>query len=1779
MATTFTSTTLPSTYRDDYSDSDNYHQILFNSGRALQARELTQLQTLIYEEMSRFGRNIFKEGAAVSSGGTAINSEYDCVKIASTNGAAAFSEISVGSIFDGLTSGIKAKVLRVEPQSADFILDTLYIQYINNNESAVTGSPPVFLDGETLVGPDGYQLVTETPNAAGRGVRFDTYEGDFFVMGRFVHTNAQSIILSPYTNAVDAVVGFKVEQEIITVNDTQDLYDNTGANPNTASPGADRYRIRLTLTTQDKITSEDIFVYIARIENSTIVDEVKTSDAYNKLGDLLATRTNEESGDYIVNPFTVHFEDQDVGDSSLDMIVSAGTAYVNGYRVENSSPTKLSVPKPLSTETVENDIVPVSYGNYYLADSCRGLPDLDYARCSIFASNGSSLGTAHIRAVEKDGENHRVYLFDVVPLTGLSENMSDARRIGLDFNDDYFSIVLQGDNAVLHQTTDNDLLFPTARPRPESLSDITMNVQGRQGQVADGSGVVTMNQLPVGEAYTDTSLWIAAAANESFGTVTVTTSNAGRDAQVSGLTAANTYDVLYYYSKTATRKAKTLTSATATVPLRSVGGINYYDLGVPDIFQVDSARNTNSAGFDMLGRFTLDDGQRDNFYANGRLILNSQDSAPNAIFVNYQHYSRGVSGDFYDATSYSQEYSAIPSHTLQDGTEVALFDYLDFRPDQDSADAFSNIHALPRNGTNITADVSYYLPRADKVIVTQEGDIQVLMGQQAERPQFKPTPDNALELYKVVMNANTLSVDDLQVTPIDHKRYTMADIGKIEAKLDKLEEFTTLSLLELEQRMSPALDSSGAERLESGSVVDDLKDQTGADTRHPDYAASIDPESRMVRPSADEDNVRLVYDAPLNPAGNNVTVNGDQVYLNYTATEWISQSLASRSVNINPFGIVDNVGTLKLSPSSDEWKESKEEAESAIAGATKLDRQQAFLWNNWSWNWVGRKSEDTQFNYDSKSKTSVRKRGQLTRNEKYNSTFSTVPTDTATGKYVSRVVSSDTLRSVINGRVVDLALVPWMRSRKIYFHAKGLKPNTKFTPFFDGQNVSEWCREESTFVRWADRTDDIGNLFRNSTVTAHPDGTTDLSADENGEVVGSFFIPNIKPIYYVTRYGKRRAKKAVYRRFRTGVREFKLLDINENNWSEANSKCFAYYTALGAFNKRYNNILSTRAQQAVTPWSYINSRVSAITPKESRNLLNQVSAAGVSLVDPKLAGLYGPATTPLSSAALAGLDATGQMSQVLSDYISVNENQFAGAKINPLAIPQNPMAQTFYVDNQFGVVLTKVSLFFRTKDSTLPVSVHIRPVENGKPSTSNIVPDSHVFLNPSQVTAIGTDPQLSDIQTSPTDFAFEEPIFLQPWTEYAIVVSSQSTDYDLFSAKTKEPVLGSTSRTVTSQPAPGSLFLPQNGVMWLESKDQDLMFNLHRAQFNLGGGSLILRNARLPATALEDNPIRTTSGSSVVYVAQNGHGLAVGDEAYLDSCLADINGIPLSSINGMHTIDSADIHGYTINVGSAASSTGFGGGDTIIARKNKVFSVANVYVESIIPNFTSIDMSAKFTSGKYISGSNTRFNQDAQYVRVTPLQNIDFDAPKAIYNSSSEDSNLGAGVYSSYIKVDLKTSNDYVSPIIDLQRASLIVAGYNIDDPDVTPHIYNVDETQPYGGTTGSKHITTPITLEEAAVGIEARAKMNLPDGSDIDFYWRTASVDQNINDQYWTKQPKQDEIPNDNDMTFREARFLVGGQGGGMEPFNQVQMKYVFKGKGSRAPAMADWGSRYFAH
>lgn len=1844
MATAFTSTTLSGIYNDDWSENDNYHQMLFNSGRALQARELTQLQTMIYQEMGRLGKNVFKEGALVAGSGVAINTSYDYVQISAVVSGNFVNALPtddpagiLGITLTGQNSGVQAKVLEVKPTGGNFTQNTIYVQYINSGEQATdstTDTPTVFTAGETISGSSTNLTVAATATGPvattpiGKGCRIDVGESDWFVMGRFVHYGGGSLILSEYNLGdlvsgapINADIGFKITQEVVTVNDDTDLYDNSGDAINTSSPGADRYRIRMTLTTKANTTDSDTFVFVARVENGQIVDQIEETDAYNKVQDVLALRTEEESGDYIVNPFTLNF-DSDT-DATLAVTVSDGLAYIGGYRVENPSPIKLIVPRSQSTELVSGDIVPVVYGNYVnaLSTGTGLLPDLDagtYPALNLNADAGGTgtlIGTARIRAIEANGDGtFKVHLFDITLET--DKVFQDALSIGSASGHINFEVQPNDPlkNTGLSQTIDNDLLLPTNRPRPQSISGGTIVTQSAVTKKADGSAnQLTMPTITAADvAYTNSSDWLIVnvtantAIDASLATVVIGGTPGASTATITDASIPNnTSDdirIVYYTTKIPAVATKTLTTTTSTITpgTDAISGKTIVDLGVVDVFEVDTIKDADVNGVDISERYFLDDGQRDNFYENGKLILKDGAIAPAGdVYVVFRHFTRGV-GDFYAPESYSSvKYSEIPTHTRQDGTVINLRNYIDLRPDKGDGSFSGNKFPLPQAGTSITSDITYYLPRADKLIATQEGDIQILMGQQSKDPQLKPTPDNSLELYQILMNANTAGGEDVQLRPIEHKRYTMKDIAKLESKLDDLSERTELSLNELRAYHTESVDSDGIARAESGVITDDLTDQTGSDTENNDYSAAIDPEKGLVRPMADEGNVRLICETEAAPSvggTNNIVKKGDNVYINYTDLQWQYQDKASRTVKINPFGLVDNVGVLKMSPSSDEWKDSRQDAIQALQDNGKLSPRQAFLWNNWQWNWKGRNDEDLWQNYDEERRSGSLRWGNIkVENDQYS-------TQRNAHGYVRRVVRRNSLRTRIGRRYIDLALIPWIRTRKIYFKAQGLKPGTKFTPFFDGKDVSDWCRPETTFVQWSDRVaaeaGDGSEQYSANSTTGHPDTAAALVSNADGEIIGSFWIPNLRPKYNVARFNQRRRVKQEYLRFRAGVREFKLLDINVNDWSQADSKCFAYYTVRGSLWHRWNRIISTRGFQSRWPLGLgFGGFPAAYNPKEMRNLLNQVSTAGVGFSLPQLSGKYGPNTSFLNTTALNTLDANGEMSQVLSDYINVDNQSAAGNLVRPNSIPQNPMAQTFKVDNQFGLVLTKVTLFFKVKDSgRLPVSIHIRPVVNGKPSLTDVVPDSFVFKKPSEVTATGatSNPTLSTVQSNGTVFEFDEPVLLQPWTEYAIVITSSSTEYEIYSAKTLDSVLGSPSVTITTQPAPGKLFLPQNGVSWSETKDQDIMMKIERAKFDVGGGTLLLKNAPLPAALLEENPLVVTSGQQIVRVKHSCHGLAVGDALQLNGITGTVGGLDASVFNGVNfTTIAVDGTGYTFDCGQSASVTEETGGDAVIARRNLVFDAANPTIESVVPNFTSTDFSAKFVTGIHVAGNaNDRFKPNnqagtigaAKFEKITLDQNIEFDFPRAIYDDAVNDtingSELGSATAGSnqsvYVKCDLKTSNDYVSPILDLQRASMTCVGECVDNGSnaITP----IAETEPSGGNQGSHHITTPVTLEVPSVGMDIRAGCFIPQDGQVDVYIRTGDADTNLALQNWVPVTPNSPIPTQNQQgNFENGNWLPGGVGGDLQPFTQAQAKFVLRGI-NNGPNLKDISIKFLA-
>ena len=1150
MATTLTNTTFSTTYKDDFRDSDNYHRILFNTGKALQARELTQIQTFLQNQISRFGNNIYKEGAVVKPGGANLNQKYEFIKLnTAVNTLPTDTSILLGQIFTGTTSSIQVKVLQVV-QATGSDPATLYVQYINT-VSATAGTTTLRMTaGENMTGAGtalGETLTVQTTNtlanpATGVGILATLKSGIYYARGHFVFTEDQSTIISKYSDVVTTDLGFKAVEDIVTVSDDTDLYDNSGATPDISAPGADRYRIRLTITERKDVDSDENFIHVATIKRGIIYNAISLSDAFNVPNKVLAERIKENSGDYIVKPFISNFQ-ADSANTHLQLRVSDGVVVVEGHRASRSFPTVIRIPKSTTTTTIENEVVPATFGNFVFVNpgtdsATKGIPTLfkQYDLKNDSSHKGTTIGSARVKHVTEDGSKLRFHLFDVQMNAG--QAFRNVQSIG-DSSTNYFNLDLENNKAVLKDVTGNSSIFALPKPRPQTLTDIQVTVQREFTALSNGAGQASLTPLSVtGETFTNTNDWIVAKTDSDIIPSGLSfTASGGQSMTISGLPTSSSIKVLAYVNKAnASVKAKTLETKVQNYLVESDGsGSKFINLRQADVYKVDRV-NLLSDSSDIGSKFEIDFAQFPSYYGLAKLRLRPGETAPStAVQVGYQYFSHSEAGDFFAANSYSGsvDYSKIPSIRLSTGNVIHLRNALDFRSVMDSDGNFTNTSSgaraieVPQPNTLINADVTYFLGKAGKLVIDTEGVLKFIGGNPGFNPQVPPKPENTLGLYDVYLGANTFDARDTKSVKINHRRFTMKDISQLEKRIDQLEELTSLTLLEHDTKNLQIIDSAGNDRLKAGFVIDNFTDHSLTDASFSrGHRASIDPVRHRARPMFTEDNIKLIYDSA---ASTNVQKYGDNIYLKFGETPYINQDLATKAITVNPFAASIFQGNLILSPASDEWKDIERINDKVVPGTTRISGVNAYNWDNWSWNWNGESVENLGI-------------GSMT-NE--------------ISSMVNRVIAEESVLDIIEDKVVQSTLIPYIRARKIFFKAEGLRPNTQHFMFFDGQNMANYVREESTFTRHSDNPLDPGNTLFGK--TTHPDTAGVLTSNDNGEIIGSLIIPNNNEL-----------------KFKTGTREIQLLDISAPNPNNASSVAEANYTAAGTLETRTGTVASSR---------------------------------------------------------------------------------------------------------------------------------------------------------------------------------------------------------------------------------------------------------------------------------------------------------------------------------------------------------------------------------------------------------------------------------------------------------------------------------------------------------------------------------------------------------------------------------------------------------------------------
>ena len=499
-------------------------------------------------------------------------------------------------------------------------------------------------------------------------------------------------------------------------------------------------------------------------------------------------------------------------------------------------------------------------------------------------------------------------------------------------------------------------------------------------------------------------------------------------------------------------------------------------------------------------------------------------------------------------------------------------------------------------------------------------------------------------------------------------------------------------------------------------------------------------------------------------------------------------------------------------------------------------------------------------------------------------------------------------------------------------------------------------------------------------------------------------------------------------------------------------------------------------------------------------------------------------------------------------------------------VSKQPIAQSFFVEQTTGIYCTKVDLFFSTVDESLPVQIQLRPMQNGLPSSSQIIPGT-IKLKTGLTNAINT----SADATVATSFEFDEPVFLKGRQDYALVVTADSKDYRIYVSETEEFVIGSTEKRINKQPSLGSLFFTQNGVTFTPAQSLDLAFRIYKANFNSTSGTAIFHNAPLPPRLLRADPLTVVQGEAKVTVRETGSGLLPGDTVKLTGATA-IGGIDAATLNKAagYTVDSVDWSGFTFTADSSADSNAIGGGNLIKATTNMPFSIIHPNIINLTPDKTALSGSVKVTNSTSFAGEETAYTGKS----TAAFQNVKFNEDNIgeFYNvvaNQDREATLGSGVKSLDMKISLTSFDSNVSPMIDLQRASLHLIQNIVDKQDSAGNTiagFNkplnfVNETNARRGSSAAKHLTRVVTLDTDSVGIRVLLTANRPDGTDFQVYYRTATSDEQITDKDFILQAEDTSNPSDNNpRIFRDYRYLIGGLNGSVKAFTKFQIKIVLR-------------------
>lgn len=1157
-----------------------------------------------------------------------------------------------------------------------------------------------------------------------------------------------------------------------------------------------------------------------------------------------------------------------------------------------------------------------------------------------------------------------------------------------------------------------------------------------------------------------------------------------------------------------TKSLQNYTTKTITTLNTIVGGVD--SLQVADIYNVKAIYNTGtvnptgqvtvnpttgvvtswgtvSSYSDVTSNYSIDNGQRDAYYDHGGIVLKgSAPTSTNYLVIVYQNFSHSGSG-FLSVGSYSIPYENIPTYTSPtSGVTYNLRDSVDFRPRRVDASTSLANGQLPDPDFTFNSDYQYYVGRIDKVIASSGKSLYIKKGLPSSIPNVPSDDSDGMTLYVLEVPPYTGNLQEISVKYIQNKRYTMRDIGKLERRIENIEYYTQLSLLEKQAKDESITDASNIEKFKNGFFVDSftsnsalfnsdnqsawskqiygwwnyrdsnqntwnkgatrLFESSVSDSNNVDYHVAIDPFNSQMRSEFVVNNLSF---SPISYT--NASRSDDIVTLGYVESGFISQLSASKSVNVNPYNILTFNGKIKLNPPNDTW------VDTAILPAInrvvdiKLPDKAPVV--------------NTQQNRTMTVFTGLAIGQGITGATSVPSSTPFKVTSNTTAN-VETVIGLST--TSLGSSVVDLQYAPYMRTRKLYAFGSGFKPNSRLYPFLDNESLSTVTKPNSKIVV----STLVGSSFSNLPSTT---GVSELVSFRTGSITGT-----IIGTAYVGYFSEPSTSN-------TTQRSLYILDMTSGTTVGANF-------VTGQF---------TNSASVVSIVNYNNS--DAITPDEFGIISYQINIPS---------GKYttGDRTIRLIDSIDNDFDSTSSIGEVkyftqgvlksTQDTILTTRSVQNQKVTTILGFYYDPLAQSFLIDpraNPDGVHISSIDLYFKTKSANVPVTLEIRRTVNGFPESAvTSIPFASVTLSASKV-------KTSSTGSVSTNFKLDAPIHLAPG-EYAIVVISNSVEYEVFVAQLGKTDLIS-NQIISKQPYTGVFFKSQNAATWTAIQEEDLKFKINSAVFKSTG---------VVEFGINDNESLSITGtltntSAIVSIADTSK-LAVNDYVYA-------TGIPTNS--RVLSIQSPTQFTLTTNATVSVVST-------ITVIPYITYQTLHINSSNVLPTGTKIVWSVKLLD----SATGV---MDSGYSNVNLDIDSDFPTLKAI-KPFTQNSNTNSII----LRADLSTSSVNLSPVIDVAGLSAIFTKNLINNTSITP---TDNEAVARGGDALARYITKKITLADGfdASNLVVTLDAYKPTGTDVRVYYKASATESTtpFENNVWIKMSEFKSIPSSvNANDFREHKF-----------------------------------------